>query len=137
MRTKLLLRFPADVTDHPVTYELIKRFDLKLNILKASVDANLVGTLLFDLEGDSKSLALAIEYLDEIGVESNFFENIIEIDKDECIQCGLCSSTCKVNALSYDREIMEIQFHDSKCVNCNLCIPVCPRRALSSNLQVF
>lgn len=137
MRTKLLLRFPADVTDHPVTYELVKRFDLKLNILQASVDTNLEGKLLFDIEGDSKKLAEAIEFLDEIGVESNFFENIIEIDKDNCIQCGLCSSTCKVSALSFDRELMEISFNDAKCVNCNLCIPVCPRRAISSNLQVF
>ena len=35
MTTKVILYFPSDATDKAVTYDLVKRYDLRINILRA------------------------------------------------------------------------------------------------------
>ena len=34
---KVVIRYPADFADKPIIYELVKRYDLLLNILKARI----------------------------------------------------------------------------------------------------
>ena len=40
MTTKVILYFPSDATDKAVTYDLVKRYDLRINILRASWDTS-------------------------------------------------------------------------------------------------
>ena len=35
--TKVVLRFPPELTDQPVTYKLIKEYDLMVNILRGHI----------------------------------------------------------------------------------------------------
>lgn len=48
----------------------------------------------------------------------------IELIKEKCIDCGLCSYTCK------DREGIENLCDGKNCVDCGQCIQVCPVGAL-------
>ena len=49
MTTKVILYFPSDATDKAVTYDLVKRYDLRINILRAEIEAGRSGSLLVEL----------------------------------------------------------------------------------------
>ena len=131
MKTKLFMQFPAALTTTPVTYELVKNFDLKPNILKANIDFNLVGTILYDLEGSSQNIADAVAYLEKLGLTVSLIPTTITIDEKRCTDCGLCTSVCGVDALTIAAPDWKLQFDEMKCVGCNHCIPVCPSRAIA------
>jgi len=44
MTTKVILYFPSDATDKAVTYDLVKRYDLRINILRAEIEAGRSGS---------------------------------------------------------------------------------------------
>ncbi len=50
----------------------------------------------------------------------------VYLDKELCIECGLCIKNCPVNAISDDFVI-----DMDKCTRCNSCIEVCPKDAIS------
>lgn len=39
MTKKVILTFPVDATDRPLTYDLIRIYDVKVNILKAEIQS--------------------------------------------------------------------------------------------------
>jgi len=43
--TKVVLRFPPDLTDQPITYKLIKEYDLMVNILRGHITPKEEGML--------------------------------------------------------------------------------------------
>lgn len=45
----------------------------------------------------------------------------VKLDKQSCIQCGLCVTTCKM-------DIRHVGDHE--CIHCGQCIPVCPTKAI-------
>lgn len=131
MKTKLHMRFPAALTNTPVTYELIRTYDLKLNILKANIDFNLIGTILYDVEGSSKNIADALKFLEAEGLEVDLIPSIITINETRCTDCGLCTSVCGIRALTISEPEWKLNFDASKCIGCSHCISVCPTRAIS------
>ena len=54
--------------------------------------------------------------------------NISEICKDNlCISCGLCTTICQMDAISYIRKRgMYVPSISDKCINCGKCLRVCP-----------
>lgn len=46
----------------------------------------------------------------------------VKLDKDKCIDCGLCIQNCKM-------DIRHVGDHE--CIQCGECIPVCPVQAIS------
>lgn len=132
MRTKMILKFPNTMIKTPITYELVKRYDLRINILKAEINYKLEGYLIFDIDGNSKNIAEALEYLDLIGVSADLVTNTIYIDSEKCVHCGLCTSVCSVRALSMDKTNWNLKYIEEKCVGCNRCISACPTRAITS-----
>lgn len=131
MKNKVMLRFPAEATNNPIVYELVKRFDLRVNILRASINYNMKGTLLIDLEGTSENFAKALNYLDHEGIDADFVHPIIRIDHDTCVDCGLCTSVCASRALTIATPDSGLEFLQERCVGCNLCMKVCPTRSIS------
>lgn len=132
MNSKLLLKFPANETGRPLTNDLIKKFDLELNILRANISINMEGTILFDVKGSSTSIAEAMDYVAQFGVKADLLTATLDIDRDKCVECGLCTSVCKIRALSLDKKDWSLVFDASRCIGCSRCIPICPTRALSS-----
>lgn len=87
MKKLLLLSLPTNITGEPITHTLIKNYDLKINILRASIDYNVEGTLFFEVEGLKEKIDLSIKYLKIIGVKVKVIKPVITIDEDSCINC--------------------------------------------------
>ena len=68
MIKKVVLSFPVDATDRSLTYDLVKLYDIRINILKAEIQAGKSGNLLVELEADTDKLDQGIAYLIENGV---------------------------------------------------------------------
>ena len=64
MIKKLVLSFPVDATDRSLTYDLVKRYDIRINILKAEIEAGKSGKLLVELEAEEEQLEKGITYLE-------------------------------------------------------------------------
>lgn len=45
----------------------------------------------------------------------------VKLDRDTCIHCGLCITTCKMDTR---------RVGDHECIHCGQCIPVCPTKAI-------
>lgn len=57
---------------------------------------------------------------------SNMYGNKITIDKNKCIQCGLCTKLCPVNNISDDK----FPIWSNKCQLCMRCLSYCPTNAV-------
>jgi len=135
MKTKFLINFPATQSQEPVVYNLVADYGLRVNILKASIDINLQGHMLAEIEGQSENISLAIEYLDKIGIEADFVKSTIHRIEDKCVDCGLCTTVCGSKALRIGHKTeWKLKFEDNRCVGCNLCIQACPLQAITNEV---
>ncbi len=69
---------------------------------------------------------LFCRFLCPLGALYGFFSKLallgIKLDKQKCIDCGLCIKTCKV-------DINHVGDHE--CIQCGECVGVCPTKAIS------
>ncbi len=133
MITKLQITFPANLTNTPLTYRLIKEFDLKVNILKADIDYNNVGHMLYEINGDRGIIESIVDELETIGLTCQLIRSTIEINNAKCTHCGVCTSICLNNALTIGEPHWDLVFEPDRCIGCNYCISVCPSQAIFDN----
>ena len=126
MIRKVVLTFPAEVVELPLTYVLAKEFDVQTNILKASIEAGQSGTLFLELKADENNLDKAFAYLEEKGVKICPIASRISYDDESCINCGNCASACIPQALSINKPEWKLKFDAEKCILCKLCLKTCP-----------
>ena len=55
---------------------------------------------------------------------------IIEIDRDKCDGCGLCTEACAEGALELDEENKAVLIKEIFCDGMGACLDVCPTGAL-------
>ena len=126
----LSLRFPKKVVNEPIVVDLVKKFDLTFNILKATVYPRKEGFMVLELRGHRKNYQKGIRYLKDIGIKVESIGQDIRRDEETCFQCGACTAVCPTGALHIKRPEMEVIFDKEKCSACELCVAACPARAM-------
>lgn len=58
----------------------------------------------------------------------NFFVPKPRVDKDLCVQCGVCAEVCPPQAISVDVKGVRIDYR--RCIRCYCCQEVCPEGAM-------
>lgn len=124
--TRLTLYFPPDLTCKAFTYDLVKQFDWKINIIRAAISEGKEGRLLIDVEAEEQNLKDGLAYLTSSGLEVKDLEKQVYIDKDACLSCGACTAVCLPGALEMDKETWELVHKPEKCIVCGLCVSACP-----------
>ncbi len=132
-KQRMVLQFPAGTVDEPITYTLIKEYDVMINILNADISHGREGSLLVEISGEQESVEVARKYLKSKSVKISPVVKTILFEQAECINCGVCSSVCYPGALEMDRESRELHFFPEKCVACELCIKACPLQLFELN----
>jgi ferredoxin len=127
---KIVLHFPSRLVDQPIIYRLIKEYDLRFNILKASVIPDEEGLLVLELSGEQENYDRGIKYLTKAGVKIQSLSQDVLRSEDRCTHCGACITICPTSAFELDPSSRQVVFINEKCIACGLCIKACPPRAM-------
>lgn len=131
MYSKMLsLRFPAGAVNEPVSANLVRKFDLTFNILKATIYPRKEGLMIMELSGTRENFQQGVRYLKGMGIKVESVGEDVKRDEEKCFHCGACTAVCPSGALSIRRPSMEVLFEKSKCSACELCVPACPAHAM-------
>ena len=132
MYSKMLsLRFPERVVNEPIVVNLVKKFDLSFNILKATIYPRKEGLVVMELSGHRKNFLKGVRYLKGLGIKVESIGQDIRRDDENCFQCGACTAVCPTSALYIRRPAMEVIFDRERCSACELCVSACPAGAMS------
>lgn len=129
-KIKVTMYFPANIITMPVTYHLIKDYNLMVNILSADVSLNKVGKLIADIEGEEKDIEAGLEFVKKAGGEYEIFSKSIIWQEESCVHCGACTAVCPSGALQMDKTDWRLTFNREKCLMCELCVKACPLRVM-------
>lgn len=125
MREKYILEYSSAVVDEPVIYTLVKRFDIKINILRA-ISSGQEGSMLVELDGDPARLAAGRDYLAERSVTLSPIARSLSVREEDCVHCGSCTGVCFSGCLSMKAPEWELSVDRDKCIACGLCAKACP-----------
>lgn len=126
IKRRYILKFPPQSADKPLSYVLVKEYDISINILKAEVVPGKRGNLLLELEGTSSNINKGIAYLKNHQVDCSPLNKKIKWNELECISCGNCTAVCFAGALSMSKPEWELKFNKDECIVCELCLKACP-----------
>ncbi|HLD28801.1 MAG TPA: NIL domain-containing protein [bacterium] len=127
---KLVLKFPKTNVGQPIIWRLVKDYNLKFNIMKATITPEDAGVMVLELEGEKEDLKKGMEYLKKEKVALTPLSKDVRRNEEKCTHCGHCIVICPTQALYRDRKTEEIIFDSSRCIACELCVPACPPRAM-------
>ena len=131
MHAKILsLRFPKKVVNEPIAVNLVKKFDLSFNILKATIYPRKEGLMVLELSGHKKNFQRGVRYLKGLGIKVESIGQDIKRDDDRCFQCGACTAVCPTGALNIKRPEMKVIFDRERCSACEMCVIACPAQAM-------
>lgn len=128
------MTFPSDATTKTITYDLIKKFDIMVNIVKANVSPGEIGHLVIEMTAPANVLKDGMDYIKQNNIECEPIDKKITYRHDLCIHCGACSAVCFAGALSMKQDTAELLFEPEKCVICELCLKACPLKLFSIDL---
>jgi ferredoxin len=131
---KVVIRYPAEFAEQPIIYELVKRYDLLLNILKARIFPRREGVLVLELSGEKENFDEGIRYLKGQGLHVEPLSKSVSQNAEKCVHCGACTAFCPTASLSFDHDSWKVLFEPERCNGCELCVSACPVRAMEVNL---
>jgi ferredoxin len=136
IKNRLVFRFPAFTVDEPITYNLIKEYDIIINILNADISHGKEGILLVEMKGLKSNMDAALTYLAKKDIEVSPVQKTILHNDELCVHCGACSSVCFSGALEMDKKDRSLIFEPEKCIACELCIKACPLQLFELNFGI-
>jgi NAD-dependent dihydropyrimidine dehydrogenase PreA subunit len=125
---RVVLSFQRWQLDKPITYHLVKQFDLEINILQAKVTTE-EGKLVLGLSGLEQNIEMGIAWLKEQEVIVEPLATGLTVNKDSCVDCGACTGVCPTGALFFEGDWTQA-YDEEKCILCMACVPACPVRAI-------
>ena len=131
----LLLRFPREIVNEPVVVNLVKKFDLSFNILKATIYPRKEGMVVMELSGYRKNYNSGVKYLRDTGVKVERISQDIKRNEEKCFHCGACTAVCPTGALYIERPEMTVNFDKDRCSACELCVSACLANAMEVNFD--
>lgn len=129
-KIKVSMYYPASEVTKPITYHLIKDFDLQVNILHADISLNKEGKLVLDIMGPEEGVEEGLKYIESQGIKYKIFTKSIIWQENSCIHCGACTAVCPSGALQMDRQTWTLTFDKEKCLICELCLKACPLKVM-------
>ncbi|MCI5146773.1 MAG: 4Fe-4S dicluster domain-containing protein [Candidatus Electrothrix sp. AR3] len=132
-----LLRYPKETSNQPVICQIVQRYEVEFNILRADIRPQRDGIMILELKGHKEKVAEALEYLRSLGVKAERLAGKVHRDDGRCFQCGACTGICPVGALYIRRPEMEVVFDPEKCTACGLCVSGCPVRAMEISFDLL
>jgi len=126
---RVILKFQSYQLDKPITYQLVKEFDLELNILQAKVTTE-EGKLVLGLTGLEHSIEEGIEWLKAQGVSVEPLATGLDHDRDVCVDCGACTAVCPTGAVHFSDD-WTLEYDEEKCILCLACVHACPVKAIT------
>ena len=130
IKKKAVLLFDSSTVEKPITYQLIKKYDLWINILQAKFEPGSGGKLVIEIRGDKKQIDEAFTYLEEQKIEVDFLDKEVSLNSIKCNNCGACVSLCPVGALQINKQTYHLEFNYQDCVVCGYCADACPVQAI-------
>lgn len=64
----------------------------------------------------------------------NVYQDYPVLGKKRCVKCGLCSKTCRENAIFWVKDKNPIFIYDL-CTACGTCVIVCPNKAIKTKKE--
>lgn len=126
-----MLSFSSEATYRPVAYELVRYYDIRINILKAEIEIGRGGKLLMELASEQDNIDKAIAYLKGNGIGVSSLASKVFYDKSRCTDCGSCVSACPAGALTIGAPNWKLDLNTDKCIICKLCLTSCPMKLFS------
>jgi ferredoxin len=133
MEKKYLLSYPTEEVNKPIVYQLIKKFDLKLNILKAELHPGKESKLLISVNAGATEINQGLDYLSLANISWMPVEHTIAFQEESCVHCGSCTGVCLSGALLLDSRSRKISFNPEKCIACKMCVKACPLQLFEIN----
>jgi Fe-S-cluster-containing hydrogenase components 1 len=130
---KIYLYFPQSETEKPIVYQLVKDYDLIVNIFRAKVTPEEEGYLSLEVTGTQENINRAFTFLTTFDVVIHASNKGVHWEENRCVQCCACTVHCLTGALAIaDRATRTITFNEESCIECLACIAACPFGACSS-----
>ena len=130
---KLTLFFPQCECEKPIVCELVRDYDLIINIFRAKVTPDEEGYLVLDVTGTEENIEKGLDFVKTFNVTINDAAKGLVWDADICTHCGQCLPHCPTDALHIaDPATRKVVFEAEKCIECQACIAACPYKACSS-----
>ncbi|SEM43201.1 4Fe-4S dicluster domain-containing protein [Syntrophus gentianae] len=131
---KVIIHYSAGIVEQPIIYQLVKKYDLIFNILKARIFPRREGVIVLELSGEKENFDQGVHFLREMGLRVEPLSKSVSHNTEKCVHCGACTSFCPTSALSMDPQTMKVSFDPEVCNGCGLCVTACPARAMEINL---
>ncbi len=129
-KKRIVLHFPPKLIAQPITYHLVKDYNLVFNILQARIMPNEEGLMVIELSGGNKDYNNGLKFIREQGIKVQTLKKDVRRNEARCTHCGVCVAICPTGALYTDPKTMKVIFDNTKCIACELCVPACPPRAM-------